>query len=62
MVDDVLKALTGWEPLSEYMSRTNQIVLRCVNEEGVVAFLDKEPWIAHLEATEIDGKTYIKTP
>ena len=63
MVDEVLKALCDWEALDSYVTRTGHLILRCVHaEDGVVAFVDRAPWIINLDATVIDGKTYIKTP
>lgn len=61
MVEQVLKTLGGWEPLEDYINRTQCLVLRCVNEDGVVAFLDYDPWILNLPTSVIDGKTYIPT-
>jgi hypothetical protein len=62
MVEEVLQALGGWEPLDSYIKRTGCLVLRCVHEEdGVVAFLDSDPWILNLPTSVIDGKTYIPT-
>jgi hypothetical protein len=63
MVDEVLKALCDWEALDNYVTRTGNLVLRCIPpEDGVVVFVDREPWILNLEATVIDRKLYIKTP
>jgi hypothetical protein len=60
MVEEVIRALNGWESLEAYVQRTGCLVLNCVREEeGVVAFLDYDPWILNLPTTVIDGKTYI---
>jgi hypothetical protein len=62
VVEQVLKTLGGWEPLEDYINRTKCLVLRCVHEEdGVVAFLEHDPWISNLPTSVIDGKTYIPT-
>ena len=61
MVDEVINALSGWESLDSYVTRTKNLVLRCVHEEeGVVVFIDQDPWILNLDAARIGGKTYIK--
>ncbi len=63
MVGEVIKALCDWESLDSYVTRTKNLVLRCVHpEDGVVVFVDHDPYILNLEATEIDGHTYIKAP
>lgn len=60
MVEDVLKTLGGWEPLETYVKRTGCLVLRCIpDEDGVIAFLEHDPWILNLPTSVIDGKTYI---
>jgi hypothetical protein len=60
MVNEVIQALSGWESLDHYVKRTGCLVLNCIREEeGVVAFLDYDPWILNLPTTVIEGKTYI---
>jgi hypothetical protein len=60
MVDEVIKAFGDWELLDRYIDRTKHLALGCIpSEEGVVVFLDYDPWILNLPTTVIDGKTYI---
>jgi hypothetical protein len=62
MVEEVMQALGGWESLDSYVTRTGHLALSCVPpEEGVVVFVDHDPWVLNFEATKIDGKTYIPT-
>lgn len=60
MVDEVLEALAGLESLDSYKLRTGRTVLKNIHDDQeVIAFTDKDPWFEELQATVIDGKTYI---
>ena len=60
MVDEVLKALAGYESLDSYQLRTGRTVLKNIHDDGeVIEFTDRDPWFKTLKAIEIDGKTYI---
>jgi hypothetical protein len=59
MVDEVLEALAGWESLDSYKLRTGRTVLNTYDDGEVIAFTDKDPWFEELQATVVDGKTYI---
>lgn len=60
MVDEVLETLAGWESLDSYKLRTGRTVMKNIHDDGeVIAFTDKDPWFEELQATVVDGKTYI---